>query len=163
MEHSIIKGKYAEVKVFKHLLDKRYEVYIPIVDTGVDFIVEPPEPLEHKFIGIQVKLSKYQPSAWWWEWSVSRDMRREKSAFFYVLCFDDLDKLPKYMQDKVENNLLCYVVPYSVLDTEISKTSRAWTRNGYFSLTINRQSFETRKSKWVLFLEPYVNNWSILK
>ncbi len=163
MEHSVIKGKFAEVQVFRHLLGKKYEVYIPIVDTGVDFIIEPPEPKVHNYVGIQVKLSRYQPSSGWWQWSIYRDDRRKNSAFFYVLCLDDLDKLPRYMHEKAEGGLLCFVVPYSLLDSEISRTSKQWSNKGEFFISIDKQSFEKGSSKWLKFLHPYLNNWGILK
>lgn len=163
MEHSVIKGKFAEVQVFRSLLGKKYEVYLPIVDTGVDFIIEPPEPKEHKYIGIQVRLSKYQPSSDWWQWAVYRDDRRKNSAFFYVLCFDDIVELPKYTQEKAEGDLLCFVVPYSLLESEISKTSKRWFTSGEFFISIGKQQFESGNSKWLRILQPYLNNWSILK
>jgi hypothetical protein len=163
IEHSLIKGKFAEVQVFRHLLGRKHEVYIPIVDTGVDFIIEPTNKSNHKFIGIQVKMSRYQPSSDWWQWSVYKDDRRKNSSFFYVMCFDDIDQLPKQLQIKAENGLLAFVVPYDKLENEIVKSSSTWQRTGTFSISIDKVSFETGRSKWLKFLQPYLNNWNILK
>ena len=160
---SLAKGKFAEVLVFRHLLGKGYQVYIPIVDTGVDFIVEPPEPKQNKFIGIQVKTSSYQPKSGWWLWSVYRDERREGSPFFYVLCLENIDVLPKRIRAKSEDGVLCFIIPYKELDKQLMKRSEAWTKKGEFSLSINKQSFETGRSKWLEFLEPYLNNWDMLQ
>jgi len=160
---SVVKGKFAEVSVFKHLLGKRYHVYIPIVDTGVDFVVEPPEPKQHNFIGIQVKTSSYQPKSDWWLWSIYRDKRREGSPFFYVLCFEDIGEMPERIRAKSEDGVLCFIIPYKELDKQLLKRSKAWINKGEFSLSINKQSFETGRSKWLEFLEPYLNNWDILE
>lgn len=162
-QHSVMKGKFAEVRVFRHLLGKGYEVYIPIVDTGVDFVIEPPEPGQHKFVGIQVKTSKYQRSSEWWSWSVYKDDRRKNSAFFYVLCFDDIDKLPENIRNLRDGDLLCFIVPYTELDKELSAQSNAWTNKGEFNIFINRQSLETGRSKWLSFLKTYLNDWDVLK
>ena len=160
---SLVKGKFAEVLVFRHLLGKGYQVYIPIVDTGVDFVVEPPKSRQHKFIGIQVKTSSYQPKSGWWLWSVYRDERRKSSPFFYVLCLEDIDELPEQIRAKSEDGLLCFVVPYKEMDKRLKERSDAWIKKGEYSLSINKKSFKTKQSKWLQFLRPYLNNWDILE
>jgi len=159
---SVFKGKFAEVLVFRHLLGKEYAVYTPVVVVGVDFIVEPPEPKQHKFVGIQVKTSSYQPKSDWWSWNITRDDRRKSSPFFYVLCFEDIDELPKQIRERSEDKALCFVVPYEVLDKQIMTRSKAWIEKGEYGLSVNRKSFRTRRSKWLKFLMPYLNNWDIL-
>lgn len=154
---SIFQSKSAEMLVSKHLLGKEYAVYIPLADVGVDLVVEPPEPKQHKFIGIQVKTSSYQPKSDWWSWNITRDDRRKSTPFFYVLCFEDIDELPDQIRGKREDNVLCAVVPYEELVSFIKRTPRnKWVENGNFNLCAKK------KGVWLEFLIPYLNNWDIL-
>jgi hypothetical protein len=92
---SLFKGKSGEVKLMLYLLGKEYSVYTPTIDSGIDFVIEPSKPINHNFIGIQVKTSSYQKGSGWWCWSIYRDSARINYPFFYVLFFEDIDKLPK--------------------------------------------------------------------
>jgi hypothetical protein len=145
-----------------HLLSKGYSVYTPTIDTGLDFVVEPPALGQNKFIGIQVKTSYYQSLSDWWMWSIYRDDYRQNHPFFYVLFFEDIDKLPMQFQQKSENGILCFIIPYAKLDKLLTKRSAAWAKKGEFGLSINRQSFENGRSGWLNDLSPYLNNWKLL-
>ncbi len=160
---SLFKGKFGEVKIMQYLLSKGYAVYTPIIDTGIDFIIEPPAPAHHKFIGLQVKTSSYQEVSDWWMWSISKDDTRKGSPFFYILCFDNVDKLPEKIRAKADNGVLCFILPYDTIDKMLTQRSKAWVTKGEFSLSINRQSFESGRSEWLKALYPYLNNWDLLK
>jgi len=154
---SIFQSKSAEMLVSKHLLGKKYAVYIPLADVGVDLIVEPPEPKRHKFIGIQVKTSSYQRKPDWWAWIITKDDRRKNSSFFYVLCFEDINELPNQIRDKREGDVLCAVIPYEELVSFIKGRPRnKWIENGNFNLCAKK------KGVVLEFLMPYLNNWDIL-
>jgi len=159
---SLFKGKYGEQKVVLHLLDKGYTVYTPIIDTGIDFVVEPPTD-KHKYIGLQVRTSSYQKENDWWTWSIYRDKWRKGSSFYYVLVFEDIDKLPKEVRSKADKGMVAFIIPYRTLDQMLVKRSKRWVKKDDYTLSINRQSFETGLSKWLKALIPYLNKWSLLK
>ncbi|MEM2970912.1 MAG: hypothetical protein QW270_00605 [Candidatus Bathyarchaeia archaeon] len=157
---SQFKGKYGELKVILYLLNKGYTVYTPIIDTGIDFVVEPPS--SHKYIGLQVRTSSYQKENDWWTWSIYKDDWRKGSPFFYILAFGDIDKLPKEVRVKIDENIFAFIIPYEVLDKILTNRSERWVQKGDYTLFINRQSFETGRSEWLETLCPYLNKWSLL-
>ena len=134
-----------------------------LIDTGLDFVVEPPEPAKSSYIGVQVKTSSYQKVSDWWLWSIYKDDSRKGSSFFYILCLEDIGQLPEKFRLKADGGVLCFIIPYDVLDKIITKRSKAWIKKGEFCLSINRKSFETGRSEWLKILYPYLNNWAILK
>jgi hypothetical protein len=159
----LFKGKFGEIKVILHLLSKGYMVYTPIIDTGIDFVIEPPRPVHHRFIGVQVKTSTYQKASDWWMWTIYKDDTWKGGPFFYILSFEDINELPEKIRKKAENGVLCFVLPYDTVDKMITDRSKAWVKKGEFCLSINRKSFESGGSRWLKDLYPYLNKWDLLK
>ena len=173
---TIHEGEYL---VGSHLEDifKKYNVWVPSKDTGIDLLVT--DVKNKKAVSLQVKFSKdytvthMKPvfqnrfKAWGW-WSLNRDKIRKSKADLWVMA----------MQSFHQKTIECIVIPPDVLLKRLRKLhGRKKTIQTYLWITQDNKCWETRglgKADRILLANKqyknsdrnfttYLDNWKPLK
>lgn len=144
---SLKKGKAGELLVATELLRRGYDVYLPLVDTGIDLVCLPRE-YDREALRIQVKVSRqYRNNRFWIKMNVKTLDEACIDVFVFVL-----------MEEARVNYL---VVPSRFLvdhrdEFSISDTGMV---NLYFEFDAQGRVIETRKSQ--LNVSQYLHNFDI--
>jgi len=81
------RGKIGEADILKKLIENGFEVYLPFVDVGVDFIARKETAEGVKHIDIQVKTSRYYPKTdrYWIDIRMKAFKAFDNYFYFFVL------------------------------------------------------------------------------
>lgn len=141
------KGKSGELLVAAELLSRGIDVFLPLVDCGIDLVAS----IEKRFVRIQVKKSKFYPNAGcYWQQIVKETFHKNKGSDVYYVFV---------LKRETEVNFL--IVPSTWIEENagrFSTTKKKWFF--YFEIE-NGKAKETRKSK--LDMTGFLNNWDLLK
>ncbi|RLI40855.1 hypothetical protein DRO69_12350 [Candidatus Bathyarchaeota archaeon] len=139
-------GKAGELLVANELLREGLDVFIPLVDTGIDIICL----VDHKPILIQVKESRLYPDGRYWQ-RIRKDalLKNKADNMFYVFVL------------KAENYVNYLVLPSTFLYDNLEKldVDKKGMIDLYFVIK-NGHVKETRKSN--LDLTEFLNNFKLL-
>lgn len=140
-------GKAGELLVANELLRQGLDVFIPLVDTGIDIICL----VDHKPILIQVKKSRRHPDGRYWQ-RISKDalLKNKADNMFYVFVL------------KAENYVNYLILPSTFLCDNLEKLGidkKGIMIDIYFVIKDGHVR-ETRKSN--LDLTEFLNNFEVL-
>jgi hypothetical protein len=130
---SAAKGKQGELIAIGKLLLKGHKVYLPVVDTGVDFLVDVGSG---NYKEVQAKYREGEPTF------TARDFEPRDS--FYVIC---------YFHGKHDDDF--WIVPSKVFK-QLGRPSKIGKRN-YIQLSIGKEGSHNYNS-----LAMYHGNWGVL-
>jgi hypothetical protein len=141
------KGKAGELLVAAELLSRGIDVFLPLVDCGIDLVAF----IEKRFVQIQVKKSKFYLEAdCYWQQIIKETFHKNKGADVYYIFVLKRETKVNYL-----------IVPSFWIDENaerFSTTKNKWFF--YFKIEDGRVT-ETRKSK--LDMTRFLNNWDLLK
>jgi len=139
-------GKAGELLVANELLRQGLDVFIPLVDTGIDIICL----VDHKPILIQVKESRQYPDGRYWQ-RINKDalLKNRTDNMFYIFVL------------KAENYVNYLILPSTFICDNLDKldVDRKGMINLYFVIK-DGHARETRKSN--LDLTKFLNNFKVL-
>jgi len=141
------KGKSGELLVAAELLSRGIDVFLPLVDCGIDLVAF----IEKCFVQIQVKKSRfYSDAGCYWQQIIKETFHKNKGTDVYYIFV---------LKREIKVNFL--IVPSTWIEENaerFSTTKKKWFF--YFELEKGRAR-ETRKSK--LDMTVFLNNWDLLK
>ncbi len=142
-------GKASELQVAAELLRRGYNIFIPLIDAGIDLIAA----TDMRFISIQVKESKFYPEqgVYWQEIRKEPFDRTKRKDVFYIFT----------LREGAEINYL--IVPSLWIEKHADRfyfdtKNQKWFF--YFKLEEGK-ALEVRKSR--LDLTSFLNNWDQLR
>ncbi len=139
------KGKLAEFLVFGKLIERGADLYLPVVDTGIDAIVRRKDGI---YLEIQVKSTEAEEQAGWFN-AYDLDYYDEKR--FFIVCVD-LSKQPPET----------WVLPPKVFKEYATKP---WeSKKGWKRYTLGIDSRDTKHGNKLRrdILQEYREAWGLL-
>jgi len=76
-------GQVGELRIMEILKKKGMEIYLPLKDSGIDFIAVKSD----KFYQVQVKTSMFQKNSYFWFDLLKNKMRYSDNVFYVFVCF----------------------------------------------------------------------------
>lgn len=130
-------GHIGEMQVIKELENKKFKIYMPLKDIGIDFISQK----DDSFFQIQVKTSKFQKNKYFWFDLYKSKMKYHKSIYYiFVLYIPPRRK----MLSKSKNYL---IIPSLVLKKLIESNALPHKKNAPDTINLFIYPDEIQK-KW---------------
>ena len=129
-------GKIGETVFISALLRRRYGVFVPVVDKGIDVVAEkfdfkkPP-----KYFGFQVKTSTLGQKSQSWFWYVDKYGFRCADNVYYVFVFEDSSKMPSEVNANSDFNAC--IIPSKEIDRDGHWTTYKGGRSFDVRITVN--------------------------
>lgn len=152
-------GKIGEMAFAMALVRRGFNVFSPIVDAGIDLVAErvtgSQPPFQAKYLGFQVKTSRYQPKSDWWYWTVTRYNYRLGADNFYALVLEDEEKLPPEVPE-AKDDVCVLIVPSKEIWEHAEQSSKSWQRGDDYAISVEPHYFLNRdKYTWSKFLNAW--------
>ncbi len=142
--HQLYKGKSAEFLVFSELLKQDADLYIPIVDIGIDTIIK---KKDGTYIQIQVKSTESDEQAGWFNVC---DLELYEGKGLFVVCVDMSKKSPEM-----------WILPSKVfMDyANVFKSKKGWYQ---YRLGIDSKDTKHGNELRRNLLKEYLGAWELL-
>jgi len=138
------KGKQAEFLVFGELIRRRADLYLPVIDTGIDAIIP---KKDGTYLQIQVKSTEASEQAGWFNiW----DLELYKGKNLFIVCVEMSKEPPEI-----------WVLPSEVFMeyANVSKSKEGWNK---YTLGIDSKDTKHRNELRRNLLKEYREAWELL-
>jgi len=138
------KGKGAELIVFGKLIRRGVDLYIPIVDIGIDAIIK---KKDGTYLQIQVKSTEADEQAGWFNvW----DLERYEGKGLFIVCVDMSKEPPEI-----------WILPSEVF-MDYANVSKS--KEGWYKYTLGIDSKDTKHGNELRrnLLKEYLGAWELL-
>ena len=137
-------GKRAEYLVFSELIKGRAEIYVPLIDTGIDAIIRREDG---KHLDIQVKSTE---KGWSFAIWLSDKYDEEKLKTFFIVCVDMSKQPPE-----------TWILPSNKFKEYATKASQM-EGLGYYRLNLDAKSKRHGNKRRREILQEYLGAWKLL-
>jgi len=138
------KGKRAEFLVFGELVKRGADLYLPVIDIGIDAIIK---KQDGTYLQIQVKSTESPEQAGWFNvW----DLERYKDKGLFIVCVEMSKESPEIWVLPSE-----VFIEYAV----ISKPKEGWNK---YTLGIDSKDTKHGNETRRILLKEYLGAWHLL-